>query len=254
MISLRWLALASALTLAACGGTDDSSRPTTSPTPPEDAGAPTPPVARTMGTARAMGSRPENLVLDPMFGSLGGTYAENVIAQDASALLEVPATSPAGPSQPVVLLSPTGESPLLVLQVQGGSGPLDVRIFIAGEKPATVTLLDGQFTKSYDIPLSSDGSEVHGDRTYQLFHAVVTEPLLGKLWLMVNPNGTDLHIAAPEVTSPEAPAITFAKVISARRVPLGRHARAAQAAVRAVPVFHGARIPKVPLRGAVGLR
>jgi len=34
-----------------------------------------------------MGTRPENLALDPMFGSLGTQYAQTVILQDAKAYL-----------------------------------------------------------------------------------------------------------------------------------------------------------------------
>ena len=102
--------------------------------------------------------------------------------------------------------SPDGPQPALIFAVQGGTGPLDVRMFIA-TKDATspvVSLITPDGKLAFDIAPSKEGAQKHGDRTYKLYTAHITDELFGKVYLIIEPT-SELVVAAPEVTSPAAP-------------------------------------------------
>ncbi|HSO37943.1 MAG TPA: hypothetical protein VLT33_35690 [Labilithrix sp.] len=227
------------LALAACGGSDDQGAP---PGPAPTATTTPPPAAvkRTMGTARAMGTRPENLVLDPTFGSLGTQYSQAVILQDANGYLETPATSPAGPAQPVLAASPDGAQPLVAIAVQAGTGPLDVRLWIATDAKIspTVSLITPDGKTAFDIGRSASETQKHGSRTYHLYTAHITEELLGRVYLLVEPTAGEVFVAPPEVTSPAAPATMSAL----RPTPRGTLTAGGARAVRllaSLPLYRG---------------
>jgi hypothetical protein len=233
------------LAVTACGDSDDVGSPAPPvPVPTATTDPPvTPPVTpkRTMGTARAMGTRPENLVLDPTFGSFGTQYSQAVLVQDATAYVETPATSPAGVAQPVIVSSEDGAQPALIFAVQGGTGPLDVRMYISTKDATspTVSLITPDGTAAFDITPSKEGAQKHGDRTYKMYTAHITDELFGRIYLIVEPNGVPVVVAAPEVTSPAAPA-TMSLGHAARRVALTPGAAKAARLVTSLPIFHGA--------------
>src|SRR4051794_36703136 len=181
------------LGVAACGDSDDNQGPA-QPGPALTATVPPPVVSppaakRTMGTARAMGTRPENLVLDPTFGSFGTQYSQAVLVQDATGYVETPATSPAGPAQPVIVSLPDGAQPALIFAVQGGTGPLDVRMFVSTKDATlpTVSLITPDGSSAFDITPSAEGAQKHGDRTYKLYTAHITDVLFGRVYIIVEP-------------------------------------------------------------------
>jgi hypothetical protein len=229
------------LAVTACGSSDDEgpAQPGPAPTattPPETPGTP----KRTMGTARAMGTRPENLVLDPTFGSFGTQYSQAVLVQDAKGFTETPTTSPAGTAQPVIVASPDGPVPVVIFAVQGGTGPLDVRLFIStkdGSSP-TVSLITPDAESAFDIEPVETGAQKHGDRTYKMYTAHITDELIGRLYLLVQAKG-EVVVAAPEVTSPAAPATMSLRRGAPRVTPTPGAKRAARM-MAALPVFHGA--------------
>ena len=238
------------LALTACGSSDGDPAPAPTPPPAGTTEPPPPPAAivRTMGTARAMGTRPENLVLDPLFGALGSQYAQTVILQDAKGYLDTPATSPAGPAQPVLVAAPSGAQPVVLLAVQGGTGPLDVRIWLATKEKTspTISLISPDGTTAFDIGRSSTETQKHGDRTYHLYSAHITDEVLGRVYLLIEPKDGEVVIAPPEVTSPAAPA-TMSAQRPAIKVALTAGGARAVRLLATLPVFHG-NLPRRPLQ------
>lgn len=242
-------ALALSLALTACGDSEEApaspaggpppaaTTTTTAPTPTA------PPPKRTMGTARAMGTRPENLVFDPMFGSFGTQYAATTLVQDAKGHVETPPTSPAGPAQPVMVASPDGAQPAFIMAVEAGTGPLDVRLYIATKDPTapSVTLITPDGSGAFDVPASSAGAQKHGDRVYKLYSAHITDELFGRVYLLVEPK-SEIVIAAPEVTSPAAPS-TRGLTPGASRVALTPAAWKATRTLASLPLYRGLPSP-----------
>jgi hypothetical protein len=197
-----------------------------------------------------MGTRPENLVLDPTFGSYGSQYAQAVLTQDATGYVETPATSPAGIAQPVLVTAPAGGQPLVQIAVQGGTGPLHVRLYIATKdaKAPVISLITPDGLAAFDILPSASGAEQHGDRSYTMYSADITDPLYGRLYLMVQPSAAEVVIAAPEVTSPAAPATMSLSRVAVRRAQRAVEQRAAEK-IRSLPIHRGALPrPKLPQR------
>lgn len=199
------LIAASALLSTGCGDDEAQARPaapaptvTPPPTTPEP-----PPAKRTMTTAPVMGTAADNLVFDPTFGSLGGKWAMGVVADGADAQVEVPATSPAGVAQPVLVAKASGDRPVVVLTAQGGLGQHDVRVFVSvpdGATPPPITLAT---TSGEGWPLEEvkGSTERHGDRTYRLFATRVADPLYGMVYLVVEPpSATPVTLSAPRMT------------------------------------------------------
>ena len=192
------------LTMAACGGGDDASDGP--PAAPAASNAPAAPDApsqkRTMTTEAAMGTRPDNLVVDPTFGSLGSMYGAVVFASDMQADVEHPTRSPAGAAQPVVRVTATGAQPTFILAAQGGTGPFEAHVWIAtepGEKDPSVSLatIDGD---GVALSPAAGSDQKFGDRTYRLFSAKTTTPLYGKIYFLVEPAGKKaITIAKPEL-------------------------------------------------------
>jgi hypothetical protein len=191
---------------------------------------------RTMGTAPAMPTKPTNLLHDPLFSTVGAADAFLFFAENATATVEYPATSPAGPAAPVLRLTPTAAGASAGLTAQGGTGPFDVRIRIAfapgGDPAVSLMTMAGE---AYPLTLAGDAEEVHESRTYRTFAARIPGPLYGQLVLGVEPKGTDpVWLAAPEIVSaapattgayhvaersePRAPAVHLVRAVAARRV------------------------------------
>lgn len=196
---------------AACGGSgsgDDGS-----PAPAAAAPAPTTtdephPAApkRTMGTARAMATSPDNLLYDPTFSSLGDPLAYGVYAPNGKVI--VPATSPAGPAAPV-LVTPggTGDAAQVVFVGQGGEGPLEARVWIADKDGAApdvylASMVDGASVYQLERGAASDDRK-HEGRVYHLYRAKTEAPILGGLVIVIDvSNVKEITVAAPEVLGP----------------------------------------------------
>jgi len=237
-----------ALALVACGSTEDENQlpapPTTEPPKPEE-NAP----KRTLVDSKAMGTRTDNLVIDPTYGSAEHIYKNALFAtEDVTLRVETPATSPAGIAQNVLVAKGTGFQPSVLLAVQGGTGPLDASMFISvGEgRPApsvTLTSMDG--TQAYELKAASK-TETHGDKTYKLYSARIEQPAYGKLYFIVEPGMDAVTIAKPEVVAgdPKKPQM------KAQAIALSPSARNAVRAFASRPIVD----PPPNKRGANGLQ
>ncbi len=197
ILSLTFLALG----LFACGASEEEKQ--TDNTPPATSAAPegtTP--ARTLVDSKAMGTRPDNLVLDPTYGSFEHPYRNAVYStEDVAMRVETPATSPAGIAQNVLVARGSGMQPAVLLAVQGGSGPLDASVWIAvdeGRPDPAVTIVSLDGTTAFEVP-STKKTERHGEKTYKLYSTRIEQTALGKLYLMVEPGTDSITIAKPEV-------------------------------------------------------
>lgn len=242
------LLAAGALLLTGCGD-DEAQARTSAPGPAvtaPPAPAEPPPAKRTMTTAPAMGTAPDNLVFDPTFGSLGGKWAMGVMLDGVDANVEVPATSPAGVAQPVLVAKATGDRPAVVLTAQAGLGQYDVRVFVSvpsgAPSPAiTIATITGE---GYPLSEAREGAERHGDRTYRLFTAHVAEPLYGMVYLVAEPGeGAPIVLSAPRMTPSKGGATKSSLVRPTVRVALGPNAK------RAVAVAALKQSAPVPLTG-----
>jgi|GEM_PF-5060280 len=239
------LLFALSVTLTACG--DDAPAPT-SPLPPDPAPTattpppgPSLPAARSLVTARAMATRPENLVLDPTFGAANGMYAATLYASEATMTVRTPPTSPAGPSQSVLDVAPSAARAALVVVAQGGFGPFDASVFVATDDGSTPSVYvaspDGR--DAYELAPAAGKDQTHGGRTYRLYAARITEPLYGKFYLVVE-SGSAFSIAAPDVMAGGA----------ASPRPAAARAELRGAAARAVHAFASRPVVPDPHRGA----
>jgi hypothetical protein len=90
-----------------------------------------------------------------------------------------------------------------------------------------------------------DQDQIHGGKTYRLFHAHFPDTVYGQVVLLVQPkDDKPIAIAAPELTSTTAPS-TMSLHPRARRVTLNA------AAVRAVS--HATSRPIVPIRPEIAI-
>lgn len=222
---------------AACGedAHDDAAAapPAGSVAPPPTTPAP-PGAKRTMTTARAMATAPDNLLYDPTFSTLGNSIAYAVYAPNGHRW--VPPTSPSGPAT-AVLETPSGagNASQVVLLGQGGAGPLEASVWIAergGDPPGVylASMTDGTAVFQLDRA-PGEADQKHGDLTYQLYRVSVDAPMLGMVGIVVDVSSVkDVVIAAPELR-----AATGAKTKDlrppARRVALSSRSRAALAAL-----------------------
>lgn len=191
--------------------------------PKDNPSGTTPPAStpRTLVTARAMGTRADNLVVDPTFGAVGAMYAATIYTDGASLLVETAPTSPAGLSQDVLRVTAESESPAVVMAVQGGADAVDASVFVASEKGVTPSVylssIDGR--DSFELPAVEGKDQVHGDLTYVLYAARVTKPIYGKLYLVIE-TGKNALVAAPDV----AAVTKISKRTEAKRVALSANA------------------------------
>jgi hypothetical protein len=232
---LTWIL---ALALFACGANEEPAPPAAPPatesTPPD-----APAGKRTLVESRAMGTRPDNLVLDPTFSTLDEIYGNAIYrSEDTDLRVEVPATSPAGIAQPVLVVKGSGIQPMALLGVQAGSGPLDVSIFVSiaeGKKtpPLTITSLEG--TKSFALEATTT-TERHGERTYKLYRTRIDETVLGKLYLLIEPGNETVTVSKPEVIKADP---TKKPSMQAHVVALGPNAARAVRAFASRPVIPG---------------
>jgi hypothetical protein len=233
--------------LAACGG-GASDGPKQAPTVDAPAPPPPPAAARTMGSARAMGTRPDNLFWDPTFASLGSTYAMAIYGDQVALAIDAPPTSPAGPATAVLVATATpGGSASVILFGQGGSGEFDVRVWVAAADGSA--LPDVSFLSTTDqeaffgLDPVKDQDQVHGGKTYHLFQTHLPDAVFGQVMLLVQPqDDKPIAIAAPELTSSTAPS-TMLLHRPARRVVPSASARRA--------VSRAASRPIVPIRPEV---
>lgn len=245
-MKLSLIAIAVTLLAAACGGGDEAPPPA----PPAPAPAPTTPIdplaaKRTLVDAPAMATKGDNLVMDPSFASLGGMYAATLFVNDVDARVETPATSPAGPAQPVLLAKANGMQPSVVLAAQGGLGTFDARIWVSVEEGARdpsimLATLDGG---AYPFAAAKGTTQKHGERTYQLFTAHVSEPLVGKVYLLVEPSGSS-------VTAISAPSLAPATGMQKRSLATGEGRVRLDAARARLVADVASRRPSPPLTGA----
>jgi hypothetical protein len=246
------------LSLAACGGTTESpvAAPAPGPTTTTPEAPPPPPAARTMGTARAMGTSPDNLLYDPTYGTLNAEYGAAIYQQDVKLEVEFPTTSPAGVAAPVLVTTATTEGGGVYLMGQGGVGPFEARVYVSvpeGTKPPHLSV--ASFTDQSEFELSAvDGSDVkHGDRVYRLYAARIDGSVLGHVAMLVEPSSTQpIVLAAPEIRTPakmQTRGISSGAVAKAE--PMGPAARRAMRLVLSRPIAPGpARPAELRLGGA----
>jgi hypothetical protein len=223
-LSLNHLA-ALLLAMTACSSTEgEPARPAapavTTPAPTAD-----PPAAkRTMTIAPAMGTAPDNLVFDPTFGTLGSQFGMGVMVDGVDAHVEVPATSPAGAAQRVLVARASGDRAAVILAAQGGLGEYDARVFVsvpdAAETPSVlIATTDGN---GYPLTEVKGTTEHHGDRTYRLLTAHITDPLYGVVFFVAEPAGaTPIVLSAPRLIASNGMAKKSSPVRATARVALG---------------------------------
>ena len=221
----------------------DPPRPAVVTAPTDNPPTTTPPTsstARTLVTARAMGTRDDNLVVDPTFGSVGEMDAATIYTDGASLLVEAAPTSPAGLSQDVLRVTAETASPAIVMAVQGGADAVDASVFVATEKGVTPSVylssVDGR--DSFELPAVTGKEQIHGDLTYVLYAARVTKPIYGKLYLVIE-TGKNAIVAAPDV----AAVTKISKRTEARRVALSANAARVVHAFASKPVVPGPIAP-----------
>ncbi len=246
-------AVAFACALVGCGGGGgDGTAAASAAPPPPPAGTLAPPAAsapRTMGTARAMQTSTENLLYDPMFSTLGNSLAFVLYGDGAHA--ETPATSPAGPASRVLVIDNATQGQYLLMG-QGGSGPFDARVFVSTPDGSTASVylvgLQDQ-TAAYSLDPVAGSDQKHGDLTYRLYEAKVSDPIYGSIAFVFDVASTKkMTIAAPELTSATG-AATKGDLRPARRVVLDEAARRTVAAVASRPLLPGKAGPSRALRG-----
>lgn len=226
--------------------------PVTVPTTTVDPPPPPPPGAtkRTLVTAKAMGTRADNLVVDPTFGSANGMYANALFADGATMSVEAAATSPAGLSQNVLQVTAVGDRPAIIMAVQGGADAMDASVFVAADKATPsvyLTSADGRDT--FELEAVKGKEQVHGDRSYTLYSGRVTAPIYGKLYLVVETGGAQsATIAAPDV----AAVTKIANRKQARRVALSANAARAVSRFASQPIVPGPIRPEMKLSNPSG--